>query len=173
GIPAHFYKNRVCVGIADALARVTPLVKTAVFANARNVYPQFGSGGNIYEGLLLSEDRAILEGTGSNFIGVRDGTVLTAKEGILEGVTLKIVLKMAVKLGIPIIFEPIPLDDVHTLDEAAMCSSSRALIPIVQIGDAVVGNGRPGSIVKQLLDAYRDYVDEVMETAVSGQQSHH
>ena len=40
------------------------------------------------------------------------------------------------------------------LDEAALSSSSRAIVPIVQIGDQLIGDGKPGPIVQKLLDAY-------------------
>jgi len=53
------------------------------------------------------------------------------------------------------------------LDEAALSSSSRAIIPIVQIGEQTIGNGRPGPITAQLLAAYNAYVKQAIQPAAT------
>ena len=62
--------------------------------------------------------------------------------------------------------QPVHVDQIASLDEAGLCSSSRALIPIVKIGEQVVGNGRPGPICQRILAAYREYVGGEVKTAV-------
>ena len=165
GIPPHFYTEGVRVGFAESLHRETPQAKTAVFAAQRGTTIT----GTIddYERLLLDDAGYILEGTGSNFIGVKDGVVYTAGEGVLEGVTLKIILSLLDALKIPLEMKPVHSKKIQELDEAGLCSSSRALIPIVQIGDQVVGNGRPGPVCQRILTAYRDFVAGELKTAVS------
>jgi branched-subunit amino acid aminotransferase/4-amino-4-deoxychorismate lyase len=56
--------------------------------------------------------------------------------------------------------------EIPDLDEAAISSSSRGLVPVVKIEDQVVGDGRPGPITGQILDAYRVFLSKEIRTAV-------
>jgi branched-chain amino acid aminotransferase len=161
--PPELYQSGVRVGFAPDLARKNPLAKTADFAQARLAYKV---GGEIYEYLLLNEQNQILEGTGTNFYGVLDGILHTAGTGVLAGITRKIILDLAAELNIPVSLEPICVAEISQLSEAALSGSSRALLPVVQIGEEVVGNGRPGPICQQLLAAYNEFVAREVKTAV-------
>ncbi|MBK7897514.1 MAG: aminotransferase class IV family protein [Anaerolineaceae bacterium] len=161
--PPQLYETGVKVGFAPGLARANPLAKTADFAQARQAYK---TGGDIYEYLLLSEQGAILEGTGTNFYGVLNGVFHTAGEGVLAGITRKIILDLAAELGISVSLAPITVAQISQLSEAALSGSSRALLPVVQIGDVVVGNGRPGPICQQILAAYNAFVAQEVKTAI-------
>lgn len=164
-VPARFYEQGVKVGFAPGLVRERPLAKTADFAIKRRAYP-LGYDSQPYERLLVSKDGHILEGTGSNFYGVIDGVVWTAGDGVLEGIARKVILSLLPDLDIPLRLQAVHLSDIPRLDEAGMSSSSRALIPIVQIGDQEVANGRPGPLCKRILDAYNAFVAASVETAV-------
>lgn len=161
--PPQLYETGVRVNLAPDLRRRNPLAKTADFAQARRAYR---IGGKIYEYLLLDDEGHILEGTGTNFFGVRDGVLRTAGTGVLEGITRHVILDLAAELNIPVRLEAVRLDEVAHLQEAALSGSSRALLPVVQIGEQVVGNGRPGPICRRLLSAYQAYVTQAVKTAV-------
>lgn len=160
--PPEMYEQGVKLDIASGLEREQPLIKTADFAVKRREYT-----GDAYESLLVDEGGYILEGTGSNFFAVRDGVVWTAGEGVLEGITRQIILQIIPQLGIPLRLEPVRLADLPQLDEAAMSSSSRALLPVVEIGGQMIGNGRPGPITQRILLSYNDYVAQMVRTAVA------
>jgi branched-subunit amino acid aminotransferase/4-amino-4-deoxychorismate lyase len=121
----------------------------------------------IYEHLLLSESGHILEGTGTNFYGVREGVVWTAAEGVLEGITRRIILSLLSELGIPLRLEAVHVDDIGRLDEAALSGSSRALLPVVEIAGQKVGDGRPGPISLRILAAYQAFVAKNIRPAVN------
>ncbi len=162
-LPPALYQNGVRVGFAPDLARQNPLAKTADFAQARRAYK---TGGEIYEYLLLNEQNQILEGTGTNFYGVIDGVFRTAGTGVLAGITRKIILDLVAELNIPLSLEPISVAEIPQLAEAALSGSSRALLPVVQIGDIVVGNGRPGPICQRILAAYHEFVAREVKIAI-------
>lgn len=165
-VPPEMYEHGVAVGIAAELHRQNPLVKKADYTRQR---AQFLAAHHedVYEYLLLDEAGRILEGTGTNFWGVRDGVLLTAGEGVLEGVTRKIILQLAPQLGIPVRLEAIPLAEVGTLDEAALSGSSRAFLPVVKVAGQVVGNGRPGPISRAILAAYNDFLLQEIKPAAA------
>ncbi|MEJ2747552.1 MAG: aminotransferase class IV [Anaerolineae bacterium] len=159
--PPEMYAQGVKLEIASGLEREQPLIKTADFAVKRRPYT-----GRAYESLLVDEAGHILEGTGSNFYAVHNGVVWTAGEGVLEGITRQIILQLIPQLGIPLRLEPVTMADLPDLDEAAMSSSSRALLPVVEIAGQQIGNGRPGSITQRVLVAYNEYVGRMVRTAV-------
>ncbi len=159
--PPSLYEQGVVMDFATGLEREQPLIKTADFAIKRRSFMQAA-----YESLLVDENGAILEGTGSNFYAVRDGVVWTAGEGVLEGITRQIILKLIPELGIPLRLEPVNVSELAQLDEAAMSSASRALIPVVEIAGQPISNGRPGPISQRILAAYNEYVTQHVATAV-------
>lgn len=163
-LPSSLYEEGVRIGIASKLSREQPQIKKAAFVFERRKYIE--DNPTYYECLMMDDEGRILEGLTSNFYGVRGGVLLTAGQGMLEGIARKIVLHVANDLSIPVRFEPVRLDEIGTLDEAAISSSSRAIIPIIQIGDQVVGNGRPGPITGELLKAYNAYVRETIRLAI-------
>jgi branched-subunit amino acid aminotransferase/4-amino-4-deoxychorismate lyase len=163
----QIYEKGVAVGLAPELSRRRPLVKAADFAHKRYRYAADHPRPVVYEYLMLSESGAILEGTGSSFYAVRDGIAYTAADGVLEGVTRKIILSLLPELDIPLRLEAIHTDDIGVLDEAGMSSSSRALLPIVEIEGQTVGTGRPGPICRRILVAYNEFVARNIKPAIS------
>jgi branched-chain amino acid aminotransferase len=185
-----FYEHGVAVDFAAGLSRNIPLAKTADFAakrpasaglqqlentkyEIRNTNPEepgegkSGHPAGPYEFLLVSEDGYILEGTGTNFWAVRDGVLYTAGEGILEGITREIILRLAKSKGIPIRLEAVRVTDIPALQEAALSGSSRAFLPVVNIAGQSIGDGRPGPISRQILAAYRTFIEENIKQAIS------
>lgn len=164
-VPSRHYRDGVRVGLARRLQRVQPLAKRADFVLARRDYPL--GRPEAYDYLLLDADERILEGSSSNFYALRDGTLWTAGDGILEGITRKIVLQELVEtLSIPVRLEPPPLSQIDTFAEAFLSSSSRGLIPVVNIAGMPVGEGRPGSLTRRLMDAYQHFVAAAIRPAV-------
>ncbi len=160
--PHSFYQAGVRLGIASGLERERPLAKTADFAVKRRAL----QSEHVYEYLMLDRAGRILEGTGSNFYAVRDGTVWTAGEDVLAGITRQILLGLLPGLGIPLHLEPIRVGEVALCDEAAISSSSRGWLPVVEIEGQMVGNGRPGPVSQRIMAAYEAYVVKAVETAV-------
>jgi branched-chain amino acid aminotransferase len=163
-LPEDLYRMGVRVGLVSRLRRVTPLAKEAAFIAERR--PFLERDDQAYEQLLLDDHGYVLEGATSNFYAVHEGVLRTAGQGVLEGIARKIVLEQAVRQGIPVSFSPIHQDEIGKIDEAALSSASRALVPIVNIAGQVVGSGRPGPVTEKLLQAYRTYVAQEIRPAV-------
>jgi len=160
--PPSLYTDGVAVGYATGLHRDNPLVKNASFANARKEAVR----DSVYEQFLTNAQGQILEATSANFYGVRDGIFYTADEGVLEGVTRRILLDLVRAQGIPVQLQPLLVAEVPTLDEAMISSSSRGLLPVVQIDTTRIGDGTPGPITRRLIAAYNAYVDAHLQTAI-------
>ena len=162
--PPELYENGVAVALAPDLARKRPLVKAAGFAQRRRRYPMGQS--DVYEYLMMDENDRLLEGTGTNFYAVRGGMVYTAGEGVLEGITRKIVLDLLPEIDVPVRLQAITRQEIDSLNEAFLSGSSKAVLPVASIAGQQIGNGRPGAIGRRLLMAYNDFVARSIKTAV-------
>ncbi len=163
-LPASFYEDGVEIDLAPDLHRDNPIVKTADFVVRRRPYPL---GHQLaFEHLLLGPDGALLECSSANFYAVLDGELRTAGAGVLEGITRKILLRLAVKQGMPVRLDPAHLPDVPALEEASLSSSSRGLLPVVGIAGQTIAGGRPGPLTRRLQRAYDAFVAREVRTAI-------
>ena len=87
----------------------------------------------------------------------------TARNNILLGVTRKTVIDLAREQGLRVKYQPLERDQLAAFDEAFITSSSRGIVPVVQIDKVTIGQGSPGPITKQLLAVYDAYVIEKAE----------
>lgn len=163
-VSESYYTTGVNLAFAEGLSRENPLIKAAGFTETRNAFSTGTT--DAYERLLVEADGTILEGASSNFYGIRDGIVYTADEGILEGITRRILLQNMADLDIPVSFTPIHVNQIDQLDEAAISSSSRALMPVVMIEGKPVGDGEPGPLCQRILGAYQAFVRREIKLAV-------
>jgi branched-chain amino acid aminotransferase len=158
-LPTKVYEVGVHV-VTTSLTRHDPAIKDSgfIFESAKQ---RMLVGKDVFE-VLLTKNNKIYEGMTSNFYAVKDGCIITARYGILPGVTRKNVLNLAKNLSLPINYHSPRLGEAF--DEAFLTSSSRGIVPIVSIDGMVVGEGRVGPLAKKLLKAYQLYVQERSES---------
>lgn len=164
-VPDVYYKEGVRVGVAPDLRRSQPRAKTADFVFARRQYPVDPPA--VFEYLLLGDEGQILEGSTSNFYAVRSDSVWTAPKGVLEGITRKIVLELITQAKISLRLRAVPLAEIEKFDEAFLSSSSRGLVPIVEVDGRQIGDGRPGPHTRQLMEAYDEFVAREIRPAIA------
>lgn len=165
--PPENYEVGVTVQPAYGLSRHNPGAKTADFSLARRDFLASQEAQNQpYEYALLDKQGGILEGFSTNMYGVRGKVLWTAGEGVLGGITRKIILELAEKLAIPICFSPLPLAELGDFQEAFLSSSSRGVMPIRQIGEVVIGDGVPGRVTTQLRQAYNRFLQQTLKQAI-------
>ncbi len=73
------------------------------------------------------------------------------------------VFEAARNLGINIHLEPLPLRQIPQVEEAFITSASRAILPVVQVDQHVIGDGRPGEQTKALMEAFQIVLKESLE----------
>ncbi|HSD83535.1 MAG TPA: aminotransferase class IV [Anaerolineae bacterium] len=158
--PPELYQRGVRCA-TTRLARHTPRAKATDFiAASRESKAAIDPG--IHELLMIDRQKKILEGTTSNFYAVFNGRLRTAGQDVLEGITRRIVLQEAAAL-LPIDYRPITVRDLPQIAEAFITSSSREVMPVIQIDDQIIGPGQPGSITLQLLEKYHAYLERNAE----------
>jgi branched-chain amino acid aminotransferase len=154
-------------GVSAAIVRtrrnhplaLDPAIKSTNFLN--NILAKIESlRAGAYEGILLNWKGYVAEGTISNVFAVKNGVLSTphTSTGILEGVTRGLVLDLARKLGIrsrEVLLRPKDLDDA---EECFITNTTIEVLPVTIIDGRPVGDGTPGAITRQLIQAYREEV---------------
>ncbi len=167
-LPRAVYENGVRVETSE-LHRRQPQLKSTSFIGRSNAERKQMAQKGTFEALLV-KDGNILEGMTSNFFYVRQAAreaslkrgnlpyVGTAIENILLGITRETVLTIAREIGLEIRYQPLQRDQLETIAEAFITSSSRGVVPVIQIDQVTIGEGSPGPIAKQLMTGYEAYV---------------
>jgi branched-chain amino acid aminotransferase len=103
------------------------------------------------EALLLNTKGKLVEASTANVFFLKEGCLYTADplEGALPGVLRKIVLEMAREISMPVVFRTFFPKEIASLDEAFLTNSLLGIMPLVQIDDQEIGNGRKGKLTLQ------------------------
>lgn len=160
-LPRTVYEKGVRVE-TTGIKRESPRVKSTAFIGQSDGERRHIAQLGIFEALLV-KDGKILEGMTSNFFYVCAGVLYTAQRDILLGVTRRTVIRVARGRGVEVRYSPLKLDQLPAVNEAFITSSSRGIVPVVQIDDVTVGQGRVGEITEQLSMAYEAYVIQKAE----------
>jgi len=112
------------------------------------------------EALFLNEKGFLTEASGSNIFLVKDGNLITPRfeTGILPGVTRIVVFELANQLGIKVKEKYVRLDELLQADEAFITNSLIEIVPVTGVGGKKIGKGKPGTITKKLMKAYKELV---------------
>ncbi len=108
--------------------------------------------------LLLDTEGHITEGTGANFFVAAKGVLYTAgTRNILEGISRRMVIELAEKLGIAVVERDLTLYDVYSADEAFWTTSSYCMLPICRVNHVPMPQV-PGPLTEALLQAWSEEV---------------
>ena len=114
------------------------------------------------EAVYVNRNGLVLEGTTSNLFAVFGDTLVTPDSGILNGVTRRAVLNLAQKMG-PVDLRDLKLAELLTADEIFITGTNKMIVPVIQVDETVIGDGRPGRMTKNLMTALRISIDEHYE----------
>jgi branched-chain amino acid aminotransferase len=114
------------------------------------------------EAVMLNHEGNVSECTAENIFIVREGQVQTptASDGILEGVTRKVMLRLCQAMQIPCVEKILQRHDLYIADECFVTGTGAEVAPVTKIDGREIGTGRPGPITKRLIDAFHRHVRE-------------
>jgi len=125
---------------------------------------------NYIQAVLLQEERKkagaieilytargeVLECATSNFFIVKDGTIITANEHILFGITRKVAIDVARK-EFTVDERAVSVEEMWHADEAFLTSSFKDVVPVVKVGDCAIGDGKVGPVTKRVMELFKDF----------------
>ena len=144
--------------ITTRLQRTEPDAKTTNYLVAIRALKE-AARRNASDTLYVDEQGHVLEATRSNFFIFRGDTLVTPEAGVLKGITRNVVLDLAME-RFPIEERPILLDELALAEEAFITSSSREIMPVVQINDLKIGKGLPGSRTYELEQRFIEMIEQ-------------
>ncbi|MEK7093527.1 MAG: aminotransferase class IV [Patescibacteria group bacterium] len=106
--------------------------------------------------MVYVKDGVVYEGLGSNIFIVKDGTLITPKEGIVYGITRKAVLDLA-RQSFPIEERQVSEAEMYAADEVLITGSFKEVVPVVRINDRQIGNGAVGPVSARIVELFREF----------------
>jgi branched-chain amino acid aminotransferase len=101
----------------------------------------------------------VFECSTSNIFLVKKGKLITPAEGILNGITRQVVIKVLAKnLGLEVDLKPIKTKELSQADEIFITATNKKIVPIVKIDEQIIANGRPGSLTQALMAEFDNYL---------------
>ena len=91
------------------------------------------------------------------FIVTKDDQVLTPEFDMLKGVSRKQVLEISA-VTYHTETRDVTLDELRNAKEAFITSTTKNILPVVQIDGKVLGDGRPGAITRALAEKYNGMI---------------
>jgi len=154
--PNSFYKKGVKV-ITYQGERFLPTAKTKNLLMQYLAYNQAVEK-NAIDALLVGRNGNIQGGTRSSFFVIKNNTLITSpKQQVLDGVTKKIVLDLAVKI-MSVKEQDIPLSKIKNYDEYFLTAMTLNIMPVRQIDNQVVSQG-VGEKTKELQKLFKEYCE--------------
>jgi branched-chain amino acid aminotransferase len=157
--PIHVYPKAVYTQGIKVITfpgrREIPEAKTLNYAQAIRALRLARQKGA--EEALYVYDGMISECMVCSFFGVRDDVIVTAGTGVLNGITRKTILEL-IKGRMPVEYRNVAMSETPSLDEAFLTSSSHEVVPIVQIDQTTIGDGKPGPLTREIMRLFSDHV---------------
>jgi D-alanine transaminase/branched-chain amino acid aminotransferase len=132
--------------------REVPLAKTTNYITLLRHRRELDEAGAL--DLLYHDGEQVFEAASASVYVIRNGEILAQQSDVLWGTIGSLVLKLA-KDRFPVVFREVTLAEAIDADEAFLTSTTRGIIPIVQLGEHAVGTGEVGPITRELMAAYR------------------
>jgi len=107
--------------------------------------------------LLYHADGQVSEAASASVYFVHGEKILAPRDRVLRGTIGTFVLELA-KYHYEIVYGEVSLKDARRADEVFLTSTTRAIVPIVQLDDRPIGTGTPGPVTRDLMERYHEAV---------------
>ncbi len=152
--PKEYYEQGIKV-ITVQTERFLPKSKSLSYISAISALQQ-AKLNQAVEALYVNQQGQVLEGTTTNFFVFQGSQLITPQENILKGITRDVVLELA-KNQFEIVEQPVDYSDLSDCNEAFITSSTKEIMPVVQIDELHLSQGKPGEKTQLLMDLFHNY----------------
>lgn len=164
-LPDSWYTQGVKV-ITLFQEREVPEAKVISYISAAIALKDAKSRGAV-EVLYVNRNKEALEGTTSNLFAFYGNTLVTPDQGVLKGITRKLVLSLASRFFM-IEEKSIPLETLVQADEVFITGTNKGVVPVVHIDETRIGTGQPGTNTLKLIQALDRHSLEFMDNLDKG-----
>ncbi len=153
--PAHFYSEGSKL-ITLEMDRFMPTVKSLNYISAIMAQKKARAAGAI-EALYRDTAGTISECTVSNLFLFQGEQMITPAVGVLAGITRAVALELA-EDRFEVVERAVYLDEVLAADEVFITSTTKEIMPVVQIDEVRIANGKPGERTRYLGKLFKEQI---------------
>jgi branched-chain amino acid aminotransferase len=161
--PKEMYDKGIAVITASVIRNhpnaLSPRVKSLNYLN--NILARIeANDAGVMEALMLNQDGNVAECTADNIFIVRDKVVYTPTtyDGILEGVTRKVIIELCGRLGISLVEKTLQRHDLYIADEMFLSGTGAEVIAVTKIDGRTIGAGEAGPLTRKIMEAFHKHV---------------
>ena len=156
--PASYY-SQGSKAVSTLIERTMATVKSLNYIGAIMAMNDAEKTGAV-EAIYLDAHDRLTEGTRANLFVVRGERLITPREGVLKGITRQVVMEIATN-DFEVVEHPIHYHELSVIDEAFLTSTTKEILPVVQIDEHVIGTGKPGPKTQRIIELFNAYVQSV------------
>ncbi|MBK1857227.1 branched-chain-amino-acid transaminase [Cerasicoccus arenae] len=137
-------------------AALPPMIKSLNYLN--NILAKIEAGHLGYvEAFMLNDQGYVAECTGDNVFIVQHGKLFTppVSSGSLTGITRQAVFEISQELGLQLVETNLTRYDLWISKECFLTGTAAEVVPVVEIDGREIGDGKPGEITHQVLNAFK------------------
>ncbi len=108
------------------------------------------------ESIYVDRNHRIMEGTTTNIFCFNGEKLVTPKTDILPGIT-RGVIKDLIKDHYNLEMRDISKSELVSMKEVFITASNKEVVPIIQVDDLAINNGKPGPCTRKVMQLFRDY----------------
>jgi len=129
---------------------------------------------NAVEAIYVNQKNEALECTTSNLFAFFNTTLVTPDQGILKGITRKLILSLGSRF-FTIEERGLKLEELLQADEVFISGTNKGVVPVIQIDETIIANGKPGKKTQTIIQALDQHSMDFMknpgnEHLISGQK---
>lgn len=139
--------------------RILPTVKSINYMGAVMAVEAAKRQGAV-EAVYRTRDGRLTEGTRANLFAFRGNQLITPKAEVLAGITRAVVLEIA-EDDFEVVEGDLYYADVQQYDELFITSSTKEILPVIQVDEQTIADGKPGPKTQKLIDLFHAYVEGI------------
>ena len=151
----ELFKNGIKLATVDH-SRDAAEIKTTNYVEAVKNINERQKKEKFFEILYVSNG-IVLEASTSNFFVFIGDKLITPKGNILKGITRNLVIKLA-KKEFEVEERELKTEELALVTEAFIAATNKDIVPVVQIDDLKIGDGKPGKNTKRLMELFAEFV---------------
>jgi len=112
------------------------------------------------EAIMLNEQGFVSEASTENVFIAKKGMVATPplSAGILDGITRRVVIRLAKELGIQVSEVNLTPHDLYNADEVFLTGTAAEVVPVVCVDGVKIGSGEAGPVFRRIREAFETLV---------------
>jgi len=141
------------------MARVLPTVKSINYMGAVIAIEAAKRQGAV-EAVYRTRDGRLTEGTRTNLFAFCGNQLITPKDEVLDGITRAVVMEIA-EDDFEVVEGELYYADLQKYDELFITSSTKEIMPVIQVDEQIVTDGKPGPKTHKLIELFHAYVEGI------------